>query len=56
LKEIEITIPNTINIVEFNKVTESILEEINNLLTQNQTLKESRDLLLPRLMNRTLEV
>jgi type I restriction enzyme S subunit len=54
LKEIEITIPNTINIVEFNKVTESILEEINNLLTQNQTLKESRDLLLPRLMNRTL--
>ncbi|WP_225035285.1 restriction endonuclease subunit S [Winogradskyella sp. SM1960] len=41
---------------KFTKSIKNIFGQINSLLQQNQTLKEARDLLLPRLMNRTLEV
>ena len=40
----------------FEKVVKPIDEQIWKLNIQNQKLKESRDILLPRLMNRTLEV
>jgi hypothetical protein len=33
-----------------------VFTQKDNLLLQNQKLKEARDLLLPRLMNRTIEV
>ncbi|TQD38830.1 restriction endonuclease subunit S [Haloflavibacter putidus] len=43
-------------VFEFNSFTQGIFESLKNLAQQNQSLKEARDLLLPRLMNRTLEV
>jgi len=53
LKEIDIIIPSIeIDLAIFDKMNK---EKIN-LFHQNQNLKEARDLLLPRLMNRTIEV
>lgn len=40
----------------FEKIASSIDSQIKSLTIQNQNLKEARDLLLPRLMNRTIEV
>lgn len=52
----EIRIPNTEVLRNYNSIVKPINENIKNLHTQNQNLKEARDLLLPRLMNRTIEV
>ena len=41
---------------QFNKVIDPIYSKLLNLNKQNQKLKEARDILLPRLMNRTIEV
>ena len=41
---------------QFGSITEPILNQIVNLTKQNQKLKEARDILLPRLMNQTIEV
>ena len=41
---------------QFKKTVDPIFSQILTLLEANQRLKESRDLLLPRLMNRTIEV
>lgn len=41
---------------DFSKLVKPILTQLNTLTEQNQKLKEARDLLLPRLMNRTIEV
>lgn len=41
---------------EFETISGKIYQQIEILSSQNQKLKEARDILLPRLMNRTLEV
>ncbi len=38
------------------KILEPIFRQKENLISQNQKLKEARDILLPRLMNQTIEV
>jgi type I restriction enzyme S subunit len=40
----------------FNNVVEPLYNQMLNLNKQNQKLKEARDILLPRLMNQTIEV
>ena len=55
-ENIEIIMPNNSLLIKFNDVTKVIFEQILLLQTQNQKLKEVRDILLPRLMNRTIEV
>lgn len=55
-KEMEIVHPNDGLLKKWNILSESIINQIENLETQNQTLKEARDILLTRLMNRTIEV
>jgi type I restriction enzyme S subunit len=40
----------------FNQIANPIFEQLVSLNYQNQKLKEARDILLPRLMNRTIEV
>ena len=40
----------------FNKMIKPSLDLIQSLYGQNQKLKAARDILLPRLMNRTIEV
>jgi type I restriction enzyme S subunit len=42
--------------IQFEKAIDPIEKQILNLFDYNQTLKEARDLLLPRLMNQTIEV
>lgn len=56
LKEIFITLPNNKIIIEHLEVFNKISTQKITLLNQNQKLKEARDILLPRLMNRTIEV
>ena len=41
---------------QFNSIIEPIYSQMLNLKKQNQKLKAARDILLPRLMNRTIEV
>jgi type I restriction enzyme S subunit len=43
-------------ILSFNQIANPIFEQMVSLNHQNQKLKEARDILLPRLMNRTIEV
>jgi len=40
----------------FQGLSEILLNQIENFETQNQKLKEARDILLPRLMNQTITV
>jgi len=56
LKEEEMLIPGVKILKEFNKTVYPMLNQIGILGTQNQKLKEARDILLPRLMNQTIEV
>ena len=56
LKEIKVIKPDREIILEFNKEIKPIMNLISSMLSQNQKLKEARDILLPRLMNRTIEV
>jgi type I restriction enzyme, S subunit len=56
VKNMDIVIPNENLIKEFSKGVKNIFVQIDNLINQNQKLKEGRDILLPRLMNRTIEV
>lgn len=55
LKEIEIIKPPE-KFVPKLEVLNHMVEQRVNLLLQNQKLKEARDILLPRLMNQTIEV
>jgi type I restriction enzyme S subunit len=48
--------PNEEIITEFGNKVYPLIEQINKLFELNQKLKEARDILLPRLMNRTIEV
>jgi type I restriction enzyme S subunit len=56
MKEQPIIIPDEKTLGEFNKKAYPLLEQTIHLLNYNQKLKEARDILLPRLMNRTIEV
>ena len=56
LKNIKIQIPTNDLVEKFHILTESLLKQIFNLAKQNQNLKKQRDLLLPRLMNGTIQV
>jgi type I restriction enzyme S subunit len=56
LNQLKILVPkNDIN-SNFSNLIEPFFKQISLLDVQNQSLKEARDLLLPRLMNRTLEI
>lgn len=56
VKNMDIVIPTKELIEDFTKSVKSIFKQTENLILQNQKLKEARDILLPRLMNRTIEV
>lgn len=55
-KRMSIVNPRVNIIDEFYNYTEEFINQIENLELQNQKLKAARDVLLPRLMNRTIEV
>ena len=56
LKKIKVLFP-TQNLVElYSEIVNPLLEECSYLRSQNQKLAQERDLLLPRLMNGTIEV
>jgi type I restriction enzyme S subunit len=55
-ENIKLNLPTYKILKEYDKVVECIFEQILILQQQNQKLKEARDILLPRLMNRTIEV
>ncbi len=56
LKRVKVIIPEDTVLSRFNHLLSDIIESINNFTTQNQNLIRQRDLLLPRLMNGTIEV
>ena len=53
---LEITIPSTRLLKAFDKIVLDFWSQIGNLKQQNKKLKQARDILLPRLMNQTIEV
>ena len=53
---IKMLIPSDEVLISFDKIVRINFQQILNLLKQNQKLKAARDILLPRLMNRTIEV
>jgi len=55
-REMEILMPSDELAKRFYGSTEAFLNQIENLEMQNQKLKEARDILLPRLMNQTIEI
>lgn len=55
-KQLEINVPNDELASTFYKIISNFLKQVENLENQNNKLKEARELLLPRLMNRTIEV
>ena len=56
VKNMDIVIPEKGLIESFTTSVKNIFKQTENLILQNQKLKEARDILLPRLMNRTIEV
>ena len=56
LKEMPVVIPDEVVIDKFNKLVQPLYSQISNLQSQNMFLKESRDILLPRLMNGSITV
>ena len=56
LNSIKILIPSKIIIEEFDKYVVPIFENIFTLQLKNQNLKETRDLLLPRLISGKLDI
>ena len=55
-EELKILYPTEKLLTEFNNNTKYIFEQIKSLIMANQNLIKQRDLLLPRLMNGTIEV
>lgn len=53
---IQTVIPTENLLLSFNNFTETNIQQILNLQNQNRLLKESRDILLPRLMNGEIDV
>jgi type I restriction enzyme S subunit len=56
LNQFKILVPNSDVQKEFNSLVSNKFKLLEVLLIQNQKLKAARDILLPRLMNRTIEV
>lgn len=50
LEKLKLVFPNKIILVEFSKIIKPIFEQIQQNQQQNQTLKQQRDILLPKLM------
>jgi type I restriction enzyme S subunit len=55
-ENIKLNLPNENILTDFENNMSYVFEQILILQQQNQKLKEARDILLPRLMNRTIEV
>jgi type I restriction enzyme S subunit len=53
---VTVPVPNTRVISDFDKIISPVQQQILNLSNQIQLLKQSRDILLPRLMSGTLNV
>jgi type I restriction enzyme S subunit len=53
---VEVVYPDEITVTKFNKLSDTVVMQICQLYIQNQKLKESRDILLPKLMNGTINV
>ena len=51
-----IIVPNSCVLNLFNQITNDILNEISNLYTKNENLKQTRDILLPRLISGEIDV
>ena len=51
-----IIVPNSCILNLFNQITNDILNEISNLYTKNENLKQTRDILLPRLISGEINV
>ena len=56
LRNLEIKIPNRKKLLKLQDIVLPFFKNKNVFLNQNQKLKAARDILLPRLMNRTIEV
>ena len=56
VKSMPFLLPDQSVIQLFGSISAGFFAQIRNLLIQNQKLKEARDILLPRLMNQTIEV
>lgn len=56
IEELEISLPDKNIIKEFNKIVDPIWKQMGLLKNQNQHLKTSRDILLPKLMSGKIEV
>jgi type I restriction enzyme S subunit len=56
LKQIKLIAPSQTIALEYEKIAEPIEELIKKLKDQNIFLKQSRDILLPRLMSGTINV
>ena len=56
INKMEIIVPNDEVLLKWEEIINSINEEIYNLEDQNKLLKESRDILLPRLMTGMIDV
>ncbi len=56
-RQMKINLPHDENVlIDFEKAFELTFDLIENLLKQNMKLRESRDILLPRLMSGEIEV
>ena len=57
LLQLELLMTNNDDLlISFNAKVEPLVKQIYSLAKINKNLKEARDILLPRLMNRTIEV
>lgn len=56
ISDVELNIGSSEILIMFESKIQPIMFQIQTLYSQNQKLKEARDILLPRLMNRTIEV
>lgn len=53
---VEVVYPDAITVTKFNKLSDTAVMQICQLYILNQKLKESRDILLPKLMNGSINV
>ncbi|MPN37929.1 hypothetical protein SDC9_185450 [bioreactor metagenome] len=55
-KRVDIIIPDTEVVKKYDEIVKPIFNQLQNLQQQSQTLKQTRDLLLPRLISGKLRV
>ena len=56
LGEREVLVPHSNLLDDYDRISRPIYNQINKLLTQNEKLKEARDILIPRLISGEIEV